>query len=275
MQRLVILGQDVVDLSCGNVDAKVSQFFENPALRDMSRVMLLEHEAVQSGTEMPVNSGWQLTADQFARRRLPGFQQIAGIACFDDQVLHHITIASDQLGTARQILGRNGNFLVDRQILGLRSFFGAGPLAVSAGDEGRLAQRAGFAVGCGLLWAALETSDFRFEGRDALRLFFNHLQQEADEGSFVFVAEVGNNLPPSRRLDLGRRLLIQACICIRGSAHGVNIGEPSLISCASSSEWIKFFPESILACRLFTIRELLRTYKNWMVPNTNAPMVRK
>ena len=33
-----------------------------------------------------------------------------------------------------------------------------------------------------------------------------------------------------------------------------------MISCASSSEWIKFFPESILACRLFTIRELLRTY---------------
>ena len=117
----------------------------------------------------------------------------------DEQILHDERIATPERRTGRQILGRHGNFLVNRQILGLGAFLRAGPLAISRRSrDGRLAERAGLAVGRGLL-RALETSDFRFEGRDALGLFFDHPQQETHEGSFVFLAEGRNHLLPRRR----------------------------------------------------------------------------
>lgn len=254
VKRLVLLGQQMIDLARGNVDAEVEQLLENSALRHMSRVMLLQHEDAQAGAEVPLNSGGQFAANEFACRRPPSLQQIAGVACFDDQVLHHVGIASHQRGTAWQILGRKRNFLVNRQILSLRSFFRTGPFAVRGRDGRRLAERTGFAVGRGLLRTALEIRDFRFERREALCLLCDHLQQKTHEGRLLFVPKIGDNLLP---ISLWRRLLI-ALTSLSANAHGPSLEKPPPISCASLADSFDFHRVGIDQ-RLYIKHELLRT----------------
>jgi hypothetical protein len=52
MKTVVVLRQEVVDLTCGNIDAQFAQLFEQQRLRDVALVILVQDEGDQIGAEV-------------------------------------------------------------------------------------------------------------------------------------------------------------------------------------------------------------------------------
>ena len=92
VQEALLAGdQQANDLPLGDHDAEPAQQRDQPRRRDLSLMILGEHEAAQFGSEMTVDARRQGRDHRLAVRGLPALPAKAGHMRADHQILHQIT----------------------------------------------------------------------------------------------------------------------------------------------------------------------------------------
>jgi len=132
-QEALLAGdQQANDLALGDVDAEAVQQPDQPRHRDLSLMILGEHEAAQFGSEMTVDAVRQRRHDRLAVRGLPALPAEMRDPRLDHQVLNQEAgIAFETRAGRRRGLERP--LLVDRQF----GFRAAAPTALATGHNRR------------------------------------------------------------------------------------------------------------------------------------------
>ena len=130
VQEALLAGdQQANDLPLGDDDAEPAQQRDQPRRRDLSLMILGEHEAAQFGSEMTIDARRQGRHHRLAVRGLPAFSAKVGDVRADHQILHHEARIAFETRAGRRF-DLELALLMDRQ---LRTRGAAPPAARQAG----------------------------------------------------------------------------------------------------------------------------------------------
>ena len=116
VQEALLAGdQQANDLPLGDEDAEPLQQRDQPRHRDLSLMILGEHEAAQLGSEMAIDAVRQSRHHGLAVRGLPAFPAEMGDMRADHQILHQEARIAFEARAGRR-LGLERPLLVDRQL---------------------------------------------------------------------------------------------------------------------------------------------------------------
>ena len=204
MEVVLVLRQDAIDLTGGDVDAQVEQLFEQQWLGDVAVVILVEDVALQDGSEVTAGQdiGGQRGQQGLALGGQDAFAQVAGDLGPDEQFLDEVFLVALGGGSGRRV-GEG-----DRDLDGgdeggvLGAFGGTGPLLARSPWRrgGRCFQAAGRDLGSRFF--ALEEGDLVAQFPDGLLQHLNPLLLGVDNAQQRLDQRSPFGVRNGRKLDL-------------------------------------------------------------------------
>src|SRR5208337_3862540 len=130
VKDVLLLGQDAVELSGGDVDAQLVQLFQEQWLGDVLVVILIDDETDQGRSEVAPGSD---TFGQWGHQvpavgTPPAFAAVTGDPRADLQILNHEVFVTFEGRSGGHVGQRDDDFVGDDQLGGLGPLGGAGPL---------------------------------------------------------------------------------------------------------------------------------------------------
>ena len=117
VEGLVVCGEEVAELACGDIDVPLVELAEQQRLGDALVVVLVHDEALQGRTEVSiVEVCGQFGDEAFTGGGVISSQAVAGIEGFDEEVLDDEVAVAAQARAGRQVLRCNDGGVVDFEL---------------------------------------------------------------------------------------------------------------------------------------------------------------
>ena len=117
VEGLVVRGEEVAELACGDIDVPLVELAEEQRLGDALVVVLVHDEALQGRSEVSiVEVCGQFGDEGFTGGGVISSQAVAGIEGFDEEILDDEVAVAAQARAGRQVLRRDDGGVVDFEL---------------------------------------------------------------------------------------------------------------------------------------------------------------